>query len=99
MAKTNTQLQEQHDTDVLTAGKFSSHLIMWNDDITTFDWVITTLIEICGHAEEQAEQCAMIIHTKGKYAVKEGNYEDLKPLCDQITDRGIGATIESLSEY
>ncbi len=72
-------------------------LIVWNDEINTFEWVIETLMDICGHTMEQAEQCAMIIHTKGKYAVKEGRYTLLKPMCDAITERGIGATIEVLS--
>ena len=59
--------------------------------------MIETLIEICGHTQEQAEQCAIIIDSKGKYAVKEGSYETLKPMCDAITDRGIGATIEVIA--
>jgi ATP-dependent Clp protease adaptor protein ClpS len=70
------------------------NLIVWNDEVNTFEWVIETLIEICGHSQEQAEQCAMLIHTQGKYAVKRGSYEELEPLCTAITDRGIGATIE-----
>ncbi len=69
-------------------------LIVWNDEINTFEWVIETLVEICGHSTEQAEQCAMLIHTQGKYAVKNGSYDVLKPQCDAITDRQIGATIE-----
>lgn len=85
------------DTDVLTSTVDTFHLIVWNDEVNTFEWVIETLVEICGHTQEQAEQCAMIIHTKGSYAVKHGAYEELKPLCDAITDRGIGATIEILS--
>ncbi|MDP9041504.1 MAG: ATP-dependent Clp protease adaptor ClpS [Bacteroidota bacterium] len=72
-------------------------LVVWNDEVNSFDWVIQTLIEICKHSTEQAEQCAMIIHTQGKYAVKQGSYEELKPMCDAITERGIGATIEVLS--
>jgi ATP-dependent Clp protease adaptor protein ClpS len=72
-------------------------LIVWNDEINTFQWVIETLIEVCGHSQEQAEQCAMLIHTKGKYTVKNGSYEDLKPQCDAITERKIGATIEVLA--
>ena len=71
------------------------HLIVWNDEVNTFEWVIETLIEVCGHEHEQAEQCAWLIHNRGKYAVKNGSYEQLKPMCDAITDRGIGATIES----
>ena len=89
---------ENEDTDVLTATDDPCSLIVWNDEVNTFEWVIQTLIEVCDHSQEQAEQCAMIIHTKGKYAVKRGAYEELKPLCDAITDRGIGATIEILSE-
>jgi len=70
------------------------NLVVWNDEVNTFEWVIETLMEICGHSFEQAEQCAYIIHYQGKYAVKSGIYEDLKPMCDEITDRGIGATLE-----
>lgn len=72
-------------------------LIVWNDEVNTFEHVIEALIDICEHSPEQAEQCAMIIHTKGKYAVKNGDYNDLKPLCEAITDRGIGATVEAAS--
>ena len=88
---------EDQDTEVLTGTDDPFSLIVWNDEVNTFEWVITTLIEVCGQTPEQAEQCAMIIHTKGKYAVKQGSYDELKPLCDAITDRGIGATIEVLS--
>lgn len=70
------------------------NLVVWNDDKNTFEWVIETLIDICGHSQEQAEQCAYIIHFQGKYAVKQGNYEKLKPMREAITERGINATIE-----
>ena len=72
----------------------SCQLIVWNDEVNTFEWVIETLIDICGHTPEQAEQCALIIHSQGKYAVKYGSYDLLKPLCDAITERGINATVE-----
>lgn len=90
---------EKHafEVDVLTEVEAPYSLIVWNDEVNSFDWVIQTLIEICKHSTEQAEQCAMIIHTQGKYAVKKGSYEVLKPICDAITERGIGATIEVLS--
>jgi ATP-dependent Clp protease adaptor protein ClpS len=90
----DTRTKQYEDVDVLTATEEPCSLVVWNDDVNTFEWVIETLIEVCGHTEEQAEQCAMIIHTQGKYAVKHGLYEDLKPQCDAITERGIGATIE-----
>lgn len=69
-------------------------LVVWNDDVNTFDWVIETLIKICKHTREQAEQCAIFIHTTGKYAVKNGEYETLKPMCTAIQDRLIQATLE-----
>lgn len=93
-------MKEQHstsyseETDLLTETEDPCQLIVWNDEVNTFDWVIETLMEVCGHTHEQAEQCAFIIHFKGKYAVKNGSYDDLKPLCDAITERGIGATVE-----
>jgi ATP-dependent Clp protease adaptor protein ClpS len=89
--------QTDFDTDTLTDVDAPYSLVVWNDEVNSFDWVIQTLIEICNHSTEQAEQCAMIIHTQGKYAVKQGTYEILKPMCDAITERGIGATIEVLS--
>jgi ATP-dependent Clp protease adaptor protein ClpS len=88
---------EEIETALLTDDDSGCQLIVWNDEVNTFDWVIETLIEICGHTPEQAEQCALFIHTKGKYAVKNGSYEILKPMCDAITERGIGATVEELS--
>jgi ATP-dependent Clp protease adaptor protein ClpS len=81
-------------TDVLTSLDEPCNLIVWNDNVNTFEWVIETLIEVCGHTEEQAEQCAYIIHFQGKCSVKQGDYEKLKVMCDKITDRGIGATVE-----
>lgn len=86
--------EEQQDVDVLEELDKSHSLIVWNDDINTFEWVIETLIDVCGHSAEQAEQCAMIIHTQGKYAVKHGSYDELKPMRDAIVERGIDATIE-----
>jgi len=84
---------EQSETDVLEKEVFTHNLIIHNDDYNTFDWVAEALVDICSQTIEQAEQCAMIIHTKGKYAVKEGEYETLKPLKDAIAERGINVTI------
>lgn len=93
----NPDLAPDSDVDVLTETESNYSLIVWNDEVNTFEWVIETLIEICGHQQEQAEQCAMLIHTKGKYAVKNGSYDELKPQRDAITDRKIGATIEVIA--
>ena len=89
--------EQAFDTDTITDVEAPYSLVVWNDEVNSFDWVIQTLIEVCHHSTEQAEQCAMIIHTQGKYAVKQGSYDELKPMCDAITERGIGATIEVLS--
>ncbi len=71
-----------------------NRLVVHNDDVNTFDWVIKSLVEICKHTLEQAEQCAYIIHYKGKYAVKEGEKQMLKPMREALIDRGINATLE-----
>lgn len=92
LMSTRHQEQEAFDTDVLT--ERHHHIIVWNDDVNTFDWVIESLISICNHTEEQAEQCAMFIHYKGKYAVKRGNFDTLRPQCEALIDRGINATID-----
>ncbi len=92
------QTLHEHDIDSLVTTSQPFQLIVWNDEVNTFEWVIETLEEVCGHTHEQAEQCAYIIHFKGKYAVKQGEYEELKPKCDAITERGIGATIEAMAE-
>ena len=92
----NPQTELLEDIDVLTETSAGYNLIVWNDEVNTFEWVIETLIEICGHSQEQAEQCAIFIHYKGKYPVKTGSYELLKPQCDAINERQINATIEEL---
>jgi ATP-dependent Clp protease adaptor protein ClpS len=92
-----TKTAEDMDVDVLEQPVFPFQLIVWNDEVNTFEWVIETLIEVCGHSQEQAEQCALLIHYKGKYVVKNGDYDTLKPMCDAITERSINATIEEVA--
>ena len=95
--KNNILTDTFEETDVLTVQENSCSLIVWNDEVNTFEWVIETLMEVCGHSHEQAEQCSYFIHYKGKYAVKQGSYDDLKPQCDSITERGINATVEIIA--
>lgn len=71
----------------------ASDLVVFNDDFNTFEHVIKVLIKVCKHSQEQAEQCTMIIHYKGKCAVKKGSREELKPMCQAILDAGIQAAI------
>ncbi len=91
---TLTDIQVEQDVLLDEIGVTTSCLIIYNDDHNTFEWVIQALVDICRHTIEQAEQCSYIIHSKGKYAVKHGSIERLKPMKDAITDRGINATIE-----
>ena len=79
--------------EVDTDSEKERNLVVFNDDVNTFDHVIQALIDICEHTKEQAEQCTLIIHYKGKCVVKTGSYEKLEPMCTAICDRGISAEI------
>lgn len=68
-------------------------LVIFNDDVNTFDHVIQTLMKICKHTAEQAEQCSLIIHYRGKCTVKNGDFEFLRPMRNAICDAGIDARI------
>lgn len=85
------------DVDVLEEHDSPFQLIVWNDDVNSFDWVIDTLIKVCGHEPEQAEQCTLLIHFKGKCSVKNGGYDTLKSMKEAIIDRGIKATVEEMA--
>lgn len=69
-------------------------LIVFNDDVNTFDHVIESLIKVCKHETTQAEQCTWIIHYNGKCQVKHGSFEKLEPMCTALLDRGISAEIQ-----
>ncbi len=69
-------------------------IVIYNDDVNTFEFVIACLIKYCKHELIQAEQCANIIHYNGKCQVKRGDYDTLKPICVALTDRGLKAKIE-----
>jgi len=86
------QVQQDADTDVLEES--IHNIIVWNDDVNTFDHVIASLMDVCEHSPEQAEQSALIIHHRGKYAVKRGDFDFLRPRCEALIDRGIQATID-----
>ncbi|MAP55370.1 ATP-dependent Clp protease adaptor ClpS [Altibacter sp.] len=68
-------------------------IVLYNDDVNTFDHVINTLIYACDHTPEQAEQCSIIVHYKGKCDVKSGSYDDLEPRCTMLLEAGLSAEI------
>ncbi|MEX2596724.1 MAG: ATP-dependent Clp protease adaptor ClpS [Salibacteraceae bacterium] len=81
--------------EVLVDEESSNAIILYNDDVNTFDHVIDSLIEVCRHSSTQAEQVAWIVHTKGKCDVKHGSFERLHPLCKKLQSRGLSAVIEN----
>ena len=91
-SSTKWKTREQEDLDVIE--EQLHNLIVWNDDVNTFDWVIESLVNVCKHETLQAEQCALIIHHKGKCGVKKGSFDSLRPQAEALIDRGISATID-----
>ena len=75
-----------------------SHLIVYNDDVNTFQWVIESFVDILSHSVQQAEQLAFIIHFKGKATVKTAPFSELKPKKDALIDRGLSAVIEGKND-
>jgi ATP-dependent Clp protease adaptor protein ClpS len=73
---------------------FHHEIILFNDDVNTFDHVIDTLIRVCDHTPIQAEQCAILVHYTGKCGVKTGDFDELKPLCSALLDAGLSAEIQ-----
>jgi ATP-dependent Clp protease adaptor protein ClpS len=89
----NTKKKIQEVRDVLEKETNQFEIVLFNDDVNTFDHVIDSLIEICDHTFEQAEQCALLVHYKGKCTVKTGEYNDLKPRCTRLLTQGLSAEI------
>ena len=69
------------------------HIVLHNDEVNTFDFVINSLINVCEHTEEQAEQCTWLVHFKGKCIVKTGELKELEPRCSKLLSRGLSAEL------
>ncbi len=89
-----TKEQEEVLIEELTTDGEMTQIIVLNDEYNTFEWVIECFMDILQHSNEQSEQLAWIIHTKGRASVKMGPFEVLKPLKDALVDRGLNAIIE-----
>ena len=87
--------KEKHKEELLVLEKEDkeNQIILYNDDVNTFDHVVETLIYACEHTPEQAEQCSLIVHYKGKCTVKSGSFDDLKPRCSKLLEAGLSAEI------
>ena len=87
--------KEQLQKDVQTIEDLApiNEIVLFNDDVNTFDHVIETLVDVCNHTFEQAEQCSILVHYKGKCTVKTGAYDDLEPRCSKLLQAGLSAEI------
>ena len=83
----------EEDVAVLDNVLENNHIVVHNDEVNTFDFVIMCLIEICEHTLEQAEQCTILVHYKGKCTVKTGALEKLKPMNQALLDKGLSSEI------
>lgn len=90
----NSNTETEYEEDVLTLTEETKKIILYNDEVNSFEFVIETLIDVCEHEPEQATQCAYIVHYKGKCDVKNGEYDKLKPICSELLRRGLSAEIE-----
>lgn len=83
----------QEELDVLFQETQKHEIVLYNDDVNTFDFVIDSLVNVCDHTLEQAEQCTVLVHYKGKCTVKTGEYKDLEPRCSKLLQLGLSAEI------
>ncbi len=90
----STQEQLLPELELEVEEKIENRIVLFNDEVNTFDHVIDMLVAACDHTPIQAEQCSLIVHYKGKCNVKSGEYEDLKPRCTALLEAGLTAEIQ-----
>ena len=86
--------KKQEDIALLEEESESFQVVLYNDEVNTFDWVIECLIAICGHETVQAEQCALLVHFKGKAVGKSGSLTEMQDICTALCDKDLSATVE-----
>lgn len=89
----NPEIDIQEEVEILEKEVNQHEIILHNDDVNTFDFVIDSLIQVCEHTLEQAEQCTWLVHYKGKCTVKTGELKDLKPRCSKLLQLGLSAEL------
>ena len=89
----NTDTQVLEEVELKEKTQKELNVVLYNDDVNTFDHVIESLVKICDHTWEQAEQCAILVHYKGQCTVKTGELTKLKPQCASLQDAGLSAEI------
>ncbi|MDX5584610.1 MAG: ATP-dependent Clp protease adaptor ClpS [Aureibaculum sp.] len=89
----STKKKTQEKVDILEQEVSLHEIVLFNDEVNTFEFVINSLIDVCDHSPEQAEQCTYLVHYKGKCGVKTGEYDELKPRCSRLLNLGLSAEI------
>ncbi|WP_031428212.1 ATP-dependent Clp protease adaptor ClpS [Flavimarina sp. Hel_I_48] len=89
----STKEKIQEEVDVLEQVRPDNEIVLYNDEVNTFDHVIESLITACDHTPIQAEQCSLIVHYKGKCTVKTGAFKELEPRCSKLLEAGLSAEI------
>ena len=89
----STERKIQEEVETLEKETNQYEIVLFNDDVNTFDFVIDSLIEVCDHTLEQAEQCTILVHYKGKCTVKTGELKDLKSRCSKLLSLGLSAEL------
>ena len=89
----NTGIEVLEEVLVEEKTVLNNEIILFNDDVNTFDHVIETLVRVCNHTDEQANQCALLVHYKGKCTVKTGTYDELEPQCSALLEAGLSAEL------
>jgi len=87
------KIENEPDVEILTQLGKQYEIILFNDDVNSFEHVIETLVIVCDHSFEQAEQCAYLVHFSGKCGVKTGSYDELEPLCKRLLEVNLSAEI------
>ena len=88
-----TKEKIQEEISIAEKESNENQIVLYNDEVNTFDHVINTLMHACEHTPEQAEQCSLIVHYKGKCTVKTGSYDELKPRCTMLLNAGLSAEL------
>lgn len=94
MIETEEDILTKIETEIKEKTETSWNIVLYNDEVNSFIYVIQCLMEVCGHTIEQAEQCTYLVHYKGKCSVKEGDYFDLLPIHEALLDRKLRSKLE-----
>lgn len=94
MEENKPYVSPEAEEDLATLEDSGKALVLFNDDVHTFDYVIKALMDICRHTEEQAEQCAILVHCHGKCTVKHGSYDTLLPMHTALLDKQLTSEIQ-----